>query len=115
MTEYRATWDTYAAAWKSVTSADKAIALRASVDPTATYRDPTGEAAGQEALVATMLAFHQQVPGGHFVTTYFQAHHDRSIAKWTMHDGAGVQIGEGISYAEYGTDGRLVEMTGFWG
>jgi hypothetical protein len=112
--DQRATWDTYASAWKAVSTDDKAVALRASVAPSATYRDPRSEADGHAALIAAMIAFHQLVPGGHFVTTHFQAHHDRSIAHWTMHDAAGVRIGEGTSFGAYGPDGRLVEMTGFY-
>lgn len=113
-TEHRTTWETYASAWKAVTADDKATALRESVAPTATYRDPLGQAQGHGALIATMIAFHQQVPGGHFVTNHFQAHHDRSIAHWTMHDAAGAPIGDGTSFATYGADGRVVEMTGFY-
>lgn len=61
-----------------------------------------------------MLGFHQHVPGGSFETHYFLAHHERSIAKWNMCNGAGEIIGEGVSYGEYGRDGKLVAMTGFF-
>jgi len=112
--DHRTTWDIYASAWKAATTDDKAVALRTSVAPDAIYRDPLTEARGHAALLAAMLAFHQGVPGGHFVTTQFQAHHDRSIAHWTMHDAHNALIGNGTSYGEYGPDGRLVAMTGFY-
>jgi hypothetical protein len=112
--DHRATWDTYAASWKAITADDKAVALRASVAPDAIYRDPVTQANGHAAFLAAMMAFHQRVPGGSFVTTYFKAHHDRSLARWTMHDVTGAVLGDGTSVGEYGPDGRLVAMTGFF-
>jgi hypothetical protein len=108
------TWETYASAWKAGSEADKRAALEASVDAACVYRDPLTQAEGHDALVATMLEFHRSVPGGHFETTYFLAHHGRSIARWTMRSGDGAAIGEGVSYGEYGAHGRLVAMTGFF-
>lgn len=110
----RDTWDKYTEAWSETTVERKLAALRVSVRSSATYRDPLVVAEGHDALVAYMLDFHAQLPGGHFVTTYFQAHHDRSIAKWNMVDGAGAIVGEGVSYGEYDDSGMLAGMTGFF-
>jgi hypothetical protein len=65
-------------------------------------------------LISYMLDFHRQVPGGFFKTTSFQAHNARSLAAWQMCDGEGAVIGVGASYAEYGADGKLSAMTGFF-
>lgn len=108
------TWERYAAAWREPTAEGKQAALDATVEATCTYRDPLAVAEGHRALIDYMLAFHQQVPGGHFLTTYFLAHHDRSIAKWDMVDGAGAVIGHGVSYGEYGARGKLVAIAGFF-
>jgi hypothetical protein len=78
------------------------------------YKDPITIAAVYEELIDYMLAFHQQVPGGHFVTTYFLAHHDVSVSKWNMVSGDGAIIGEGISYGQYNEQDLLVTMTGFF-
>jgi hypothetical protein len=110
----RAIWDTYAGAWKEPTKAGKLAALRESVVPSCTYRDPSAVAEGHEQLVDYMLGFHQQVPNGWFDTTYFLAHHGRSIAKWNMIDGKGQVIGDGMSYGEYDEQGLLTAMTGFF-
>jgi hypothetical protein len=112
--EKRKTWETYASAWKEASAEGKWAALRQSVEPTCMYRDPLEVAEGHGQLVDYMLRFHEQVPGGHFVTSYFLAHHDRSIAKWTMNDAAGNVVGEGVSYGEYNERGKLVAMTGFF-
>ena len=110
----RETWETYAAAWKEPTAQGKEAALAASVHPACTYRDPLMQVEGHAAQVEAMLGFHRQVPGGHFETTYFLAHHDRSIARWNMRTGDGAVVGEGISYGEYDAHGKLVAMTGFF-
>jgi hypothetical protein len=107
-------WETYASAWKEQTAAAKRAVLARSVASDGVYCDPLAECRGHDALIAYMLEFHKQVPGGHFVTTYFLPHHGRSIAKWNMLSGNGQKIGEGVSYGEYGSDGRLVSMTGFY-
>lgn len=114
MTEPKATWETYASAWKANGAAAKRAALAQSVAGAAVYRDPLTERPGHDALVEYMLEFHKQVPGGHFETTYFLAHHDRSVAKWNMLNKDGEKIGDGVSYCEYGADGKLVTMTGFF-
>jgi hypothetical protein len=110
----RANWEKYALAWKETSRERKLAALRESVVPSCTYRDPNTVAEGHEELVAYMLGFQQQVPGAWFDTTYFLAHHDRSIAKWNMVGGTGQVIGDGVSYAEYDERGLLVTMSGFF-
>jgi hypothetical protein len=110
----RETWETYVSAWKETSGDGKRAALIASVAPACVYRDPLTQADGHDALIAYMLGFHQQVPGGHFETTYFLAHHDRSIAKWRMRSGDGTVVGEGVSYGEYDAHGKLSAMTGFF-
>ncbi len=69
---------------------------------------------GWDALVAYMLDFHKQIPGGHFVTSYFLAHNKQSIAKWEMRNGEDAVMGEGISYGKYNEAGKLISMTGFF-
>jgi hypothetical protein len=110
----RAIWETYAAAWKATTVESKLAAIAESVSPACTYRDPTSQREGHAQLLEHMVEFHAQVPGGHFETKYFLAHHDRSIARWNMLSASGDVLGEGISYGEYGADGKLLTMTGFF-
>jgi hypothetical protein len=112
--EQRVTWEAYVAAWKAPSREAKRAALAASVAPACVYRDPITRADGHDALIAYMLSFHEQVPGGHFETTYFLAHHDRSIARWNMRNGAGAVVSEGVSYGEYDAQGKLAAMTGFF-
>jgi hypothetical protein len=114
MTKHQETWETYVGAWRAHSPNEKQAALDSAVAEGCSYRDPLMETKGHAQLIRYMVDFHKQLPGGHFVTRYFLAHHDRSIAKWSMLDGQGTVIGEGISYGEYGADGKLVAMTGFF-
>jgi hypothetical protein len=107
-------WDRYSEAWKEPTREKKLAALRASVVPSCTYRDPSAIVEGHDALVEHMLGFHQQVPGGWFDTQSFLTHHGRSLATWNMMSAEGQVIGSGMSYAEYDDRGFLVAMTGFF-
>ena len=112
--DQRAVWERYAAAWKVGPVAEKRALLDGCVSPKCRYTDPTAQLSGWDELLAHMVAFHEQIPGGYFVTEYFLAHHGRSIARWKMFSAAQVAIGEGISYGEYDEQQRLVTMTGFF-
>lgn len=107
-------WETYVTAWKAETTAEKRAIFATCLAPTCVYTDPLAQAKGWDELLAYMRSFHEQVPGGHFVTEYFLAHHGRSIARWKMLNGDGQRLGEGTSYGEYDTQQRLVAMTGFF-
>lgn len=114
MTDFKLIWETYTSAWKAETAAQKLAIFEKCLTKQATYTDPLAATKGWDELVSYMLDFHQQVAGGHFVTHYFLAHHNRSIAKWDMCAADGSKIGEGISYGVYDTKGKLVAMTGFY-
>ena len=112
--DYRQRWEAYASIWKLDGADAKRAACEKALRPDCIYRDPLTERKGWEDLIQYMVEFHQQVPGGHFVTQYFNAHHGRSIARWNMVSGDGTVLGEGISHGEYSDDGRLRAMTGFF-
>lgn len=108
------TWETYVAAWKTASPAERQALFAQSLDPECVYNDPNAQTCGWRALIAYMDAFHQQVPGGYFQTKTFEAHHQQSLVTWNMMDGKGQVIGDGTSYGKYNDDGKLVAMTGFF-
>ena len=110
----RSTWEQYVAAWKEASAQGKAAALEQSAATACVYQDPLTMTQGHDELIAYMLDFHKQIPGGHFVTTWFLDHHDASIAKWNMVSGDGTVIGDGVSYGQYNEQGALIAMTGFF-
>lgn len=108
------TWDTYTAAWRADSEATRQDLLAHSVHPDCHYADPLVQAAGWPALTAYMRDLQQQIPGVHFVTQQFIAHHQKSMARWQMVDGQAQVLGEGVSFGEYTTEGMLLRMTGFF-
>lgn len=114
MSDFKNIWETYASAWKAETVAQKLAIFEQCLTEDCTYTDPLAQTKGWVELSAYMLDFHKQIPGGHFVSTYFLAHHGKSIVKWDMCAGDGSKVGEGISYGQYNADGKLVAMTGFY-
>ena len=112
--DLRAVWEQYVASWKTESPAEKRALFEACLAPDCVYSDPLTQAKGWQELLAYMVEFQGQVPGGHFVTDQFITHHGKSIAKWRMLNGAAAVIGEGVSYGEYDERNRLVAMTGFF-
>ncbi|MGC4089472.1 MAG: nuclear transport factor 2 family protein [Polyangiaceae bacterium] len=107
-------WERYVQSWKVTSPTEKRSLFATSLTPQCVYRDPLTLARGWDELLRYMAGFHEQIPGGHFVTEQFFSHHGRSAARWKMVSGAGLPLGEGISYAEYDEQQRLVAMTGFF-
>jgi hypothetical protein len=112
--ERRAVWERYTASWKAKTVAEKRALFETCLAPGCVYTDPLARTQGHDELLAYMLDFHRQIPGGYFETEQFIEHHDRSVSRWTMKNADAVPVGDGISYAEYDQQGRLVAMTGFY-
>lgn len=114
MSKHRAIWEQYVEAWKVPSAAAKRMLFEKALATQCVYTDPLTVATGWEALLDYMLEFQRQVPGGHFVTEQFIAHHDRSIARWRMVDARGAAMSTGMSYGEYESSGKLATMTGFF-
>lgn len=112
--ELRAVWERYVESWKVDSPARKHEIYATCLAPACVYTDPLMQARGWDELAQYMATFHEQIPGGHFVTQEFFSHHGRSVARWKMLGGDGTLLGEGISYAEYDEQQRLVAMTGFF-
>lgn len=111
---YREIWETYVASWKAETAEEKRALFEKCLVPNSQYTDPNISVTNHDDFIDYMLDFHKQVPGGHFVTTYFQAHNSKCIARWNMTAGDGTVVGEGISYGEFNEQGKLSSETGFF-
>jgi hypothetical protein len=111
---YQTTWEAYASSWQVASAQDKRALYEQCLAPDCEYNDPLIKTKGHDELLAYMLGFHQQIPGGHFVTKYFRAHNNQSIVRWDMKTGDGTVVGEGISYGKYNAQGKLIAMTGFF-
>jgi hypothetical protein len=113
-TDLEKAWEKYTSTWKMTNRADRLAAFSEVLADNAVYTDPLVQATSWDELINYMENLHQQIPGAHFVTTYFMSHHQKSIANWEMKTQENVMIGTGISYGEYNDHGKLVSMNGFF-
>jgi len=114
MQDHQQIWEIYTAAWKTETASEKQALFEQSLALNCEYHDPLIRTKGYDELETYMLEFHLQVPGGHFMTTHFYSHTNKSITSWEMRNGEDVKIGDGMSYGEYNELGKLISMTGFY-
>ncbi len=111
---YRATWATYQAAWGDVSSAERQELLSKSVSDNCVYTDPQGQANNRAELIAYIEGFRQAMPGYTFKNHTFLDHHAQSMAGWILHDASGAEAQPGSSWAHYGEDGRITNVSGFF-
>jgi len=111
---FETTCETYTSSWRAGTETEKRELFSQSLADNCVYNDPLAKANGWDELSQYMTEFHKQVPGGHFVTTSFMSHNNKSVVTWEMKTGDNTVIGDGISYGEYNEQGLLTAMTGFF-
>ena len=111
---FLSTWKTYQAAWSDISAEERKELLRDSVSANCVYADPTAECRGIDELISKIEDSQKQYPGASFENTKFLDHHDQGLSNWTMHDATGGTVAVGTSYARFGQDGLLVQMTGFF-
>jgi hypothetical protein len=111
---FEETWETYTLSWSEIDSSKRIQLFGQCLSTDCVYTDPHVQTTEYGQLSDYMAELHKQVPGVQFVTTHFKSHHDRSLTHWNMVDGEGNILSQGGSYGRYGTDGRLLEMVGFF-
>ncbi len=109
------TFEIYQSAWRLGVSPDeRQRLLRLSVAEDCVYQDPGIECHGYAELTAKIEDANKKGPGASFRNDSFFEHHDKGIVNWTMFDDAGDEYGRGASFLQFGADGRLTHMTGFY-
>ena len=106
-------WNTYQSAWSDIAADQRGARLAKSVAENCVYSDPIDHCEGVDALIAHIEYAQEKVPGARFRNGEFLDHHDQGLSKWTMLDGKGTVVATGTSYARFGPDGRLTQITGF--
>ena len=116
LTEQRAKeiWQAYTEAWSVQDPARRTAALSKVVIPQVEYSDPLTKTSDAAELATYIGGFQQQYPGGSFSLRTFRYRSAESIAEWSMLDGKGAVVAEGVSYGRYAADGRLEKMAGFF-
>jgi hypothetical protein len=111
---YLSTWNTYQAAWSDITPTERQKLLSSSVAENCVYTDPTDECHGHKELISKIERSQQRRPGVSFKNDKLLTHHAQGLSNWTMYDAKGGVILRGMSYARFGEDGRLTQMSGFF-
>ena len=65
-------------------------------------------------MIAHIEGSQEKRLGASFRNDKFLDHHDQGLSEWTMFDGKSAIVATGTSYARFGDDGRLIQMTGFF-
>ena len=116
MSDVTATVDTYLAMWNETDPARRAEHIGRAWATDGRYVDPMSEAAGYAALDEMVRGVQVRFPGHRFTrVSAVDAHHGELRFGWQLAapDGAGVVAG--IDVGEFGADGRLRRITGFFG
>lgn len=104
----------YIAAWSEPDSAARQRLLDRVWAEHGAYADPTVELTGRAALNAHIGGFLHSQPGARFtLTAPPDFHHTHTRFYWTLHFAHGAAV-PGMDYGEFGPDGKLVKIVGFF-
>lgn len=108
------TWENYTKSWSISDHAIRLKLFEKCLSPDCVYTDPLVQVTGYEQLSQYMSELHNNIPGVRFITNDFKSHHDQSLTHWNMMDDKGNKLSEGTSFGVYGSDDRLLRMSGFF-
>jgi hypothetical protein len=108
-----ALWQRYARIW-SAEPAVRTTELVACLADDCTYCDVNELLSGREALSSYMGGFQESVKGGRFEILSVIHHHDRMLAEWRLLGPDGTVLQTGRSFADAASDGRLLNISGFF-
>jgi predicted ester cyclase len=114
MTNAEQVWQRYARIWSS-DEARRSTELQACVDEAVRYADANASLDGVAALSAYMGDFQAGMPGCSFRIDAVLAHHERSISFWSLIGPQAQAMQKGTSFARHTADGRLADISGFFG
>lgn len=108
--------DAYISAWGVMDSTERLVRLESCYASDATYCDPTvsvsGRAALSEHIERTLAAFRDMTL---VRTTRVNAHGSFARFGWQMRGADGKNLPECLDVVEFGADGRITRVIGFFG
>ncbi len=106
--------ETYGQSWSTTDTVKRLQLFAECLHPEYTYTDPNIQTQGYEQLSVYMTEFQNSLPGGAFAATDLKTHHDRCLMHWNTVDAKGNILYQGASYFQLASDGRLLQMSGFF-
>jgi hypothetical protein len=108
--------DLYCKAWDEPNTARREALLHQALQENAAYTDPTVHVAGIAALslhIGTVLG---RYPGSKIARLgALDGHHEVGRFSWRKVLADGTALPEGVDFVEFGNDGRLTRIVGFFG
>lgn len=106
----------YVAAWNEADVAKRRTLLEKTWAGDGRYTDPMSDAQGREALIELISGFQSQYPGASIaMASGIDEHHGRLRFAWKMSGPDASMRMEGIDVGLLAEDGRLQNITGFFG
>jgi hypothetical protein len=116
VSEIATTVDTYLAMWNEIDPGRRTELIEQAWTENGRYLDPLLEAEGHGALSDMVAAVHAQYPGHRFRrTSGIDTHHDQVRFAWELAAPDGALTVAGIDIGLLDSDGRLRQITGFFG
>ena len=105
----------YGSAWNEPDEKARRALLDRSWSDDGHYSDPTGSAAGRDALLAHIGGFQAMMPG-HTIDMISGLDSRENVFRfaWVMRNGT-EDVLEGMDYGELAADGRISKIVGFFG
>ncbi|MFR9722690.1 nuclear transport factor 2 family protein [Streptomyces sp. MS19] len=114
MTNYSGIAETYLSLWNATDPAARLALLEKSWAPQGRYTDPLADAAGPEAISATIGAVQEQFPGLVFTLVgEVDGHHAQARFRWGLGPAGEEPLVIGFDVVTLDGDGRLVDVLGF--
>ena len=105
----------YLAAWSEANPTKRMELLEACYSPTGHYSDPLLLFSTLSALHEGIQQFHDQNPGANFsFHSSPKFHHNFAQFDWAMLNTEGEIVLLGEDFIEFGTDGKITRVTGFF-
>jgi hypothetical protein len=109
------TLEAYVGAWNTTDEAECRRLLERSWADTATYTDPTVHIQGRDGLVAHCCGLARRREDARVVITGdVDGHHQVARFTWAVVRGDGSRLRAGIDFAEFGPEGELTRIVGFF-
>ena len=107
-------WQQYCTAWTAIPAQQRQHLIQQATAPHITYTDKLAHITGHAALTKHMEMFQSQAAGASFTTNKLTLHHQCGQAQYTMLDGSGRAVFDGVDFIEFAEDGRLCKVVGFF-
>ena len=107
-------WEAYTKAWSDIGATEREQLVETSVSEDIDFSNPLIAGRGRAELIDAMIQFQKQFPGGQFELRPSMIHHDQLLSAWILHGKDGSELLTGHNYAQADSEGKLLQMTGFF-